>query len=389
MKKRNFSAEFKRESAQLVLDQNYTVAAAASAMDVGLSTMTRWVKQLRDERQGKIPKASPITPEQIEIRELKKKLQRIEMENDIFKKGYRALDVRLPEQFSLIGKLRAQYPVVTLCHVFGVHRSSYKYWEKSAEKPDGWRAVLRSQVRELHNISHGSAGARSIAIMATLRGFRMGRWLAGRLMKELGLVSCQQPTHRYKRVGHEHIAIPNRLERQFAVTEPNQVWCGDVTYIWTGKRWAYLAVVLDLFARKPVGWAMSFSPDSKLTIRALEMAWEARGKPAGVMFHSDQGSHYTSRQFRQFLWRCQIRQSMSRRGNCWDNSPMERFFRSLKNEWVPVTGYINFSDAAHAITDYIVGYYSSLRPHDYNGGLPPNESEKRYWKNSKAVASFS
>ncbi|EAM2971193.1 IS3 family transposase [Salmonella enterica] len=389
MKKRNFSAEFKRESAQLVLDQNYTVAAAASAMDVGLSTMTRWVKQLRDERQGKIPKASPITPEQIEIRELKKKLQRIEMENDIFKKGYRALDVRLPEQFSLIGKLRAQYPVVTLCHVFGVHRSNYKYWEKSPEKLDGRRAVLRSQVLELHNISHGSAGARSIAIMATMRGFRMGRWLAGRLMKELGLVSCQQPTHRYKRGGHEHIVIPNRLERQFAVTEPNQVWCGDVTYIWTGKRWAYLAVVLDLFARKPVGWAMSFSPDSRLTIKALGMAWEARGKPAEVMFHSDQGSHYTSRQFRQLLWRCRIRQSMSRRGNCWDNSPMERFFRSLKNEWVPVTGYTNFSEAAHAITNYIVGYYSSLRPHDYNGGLLPNESENRYWKNSKAVASFS
>ena len=77
----------------------------------------------------------------------------------------------------------------------------------------------------------------------------MGRWLAGRLMKELGLVGCQQPTHRYKRGGHEHVAIPNHLERQFAVTEPNQVWCGDVTYIWTGKRWAYLAVVLDLFAK--------------------------------------------------------------------------------------------------------------------------------------------
>ncbi len=216
----------------------------------------------------------------------------------------------------------------------------------------------------------------------------MGRWLAGRLMKELGLVSCQQPTHRYKLGGHEHVAIPNHLERQFAVTEPNQVWCGDVTYIWTGKRWAYLAVVLDLFARKPVGWAMSFSPDSRLTMKALEMAWETRGKPVGVMFHSDQGSHYTSRQFRQLLWRYRIRQSMSRRGNCWDNSPMERFFRSLKNEWVPATGYVSFSDAAHAITDYIVGYYSALRPHEYNGGLPPNESENRYWKNSNAVASF-
>ncbi|WP_157846055.1 transposase, partial [Escherichia coli] len=200
MKKRNFSAEFKRESAQLVVDQNYTVADAASAMDVGLSTMTRWVKQLRDERQGKTPKASP----------------------------------------SIIGKLRARYPVATLCHVFGVHRSSYKYWKNRPEKPDGRRAVLRSQVLELHGISHGSAGARSIATMATQRGYQMGRWLAGRLMKELGLVSCQQPTYRYKRGGHEHVAIPNYLERQFAVTEPNQVWCGDVTYIWTGKRWAYL-----------------------------------------------------------------------------------------------------------------------------------------------------
>ncbi|MCC4040972.1 IS3 family transposase [Escherichia coli] len=388
MKKRNFSAEFKRESAQLVVDQNYTVADAAKAMDVGLSTMTRWVKQLRDERQGKTLKASPITPEQIEIRELRKKLQRIEMENEIFKKGYRALDVRLPEQFSIIGKLRAHYPVVTLCHVFGVHRSSYRYWKNRPEKPDGRRAVLRSQVLELHGISHGSAGARSIATMATRRGYQMGRWLAGRLMKVLGLVSCQQPTHRYKRGGHEHVAIPNYLERQFAVTEPNQVWCGDVTYIWTGKRWAYLAVVLDLFARKPVGWAMSFSPDSWLTMKALEMAWETRGKPGGVMFHSDQGRHYTSRQFRQLLWRYQIRQSMSRRGNCWDNSPMERFFRSLKNEWMPVVGYVSFSEAAHAITDYIVGYYSALRPHEYNGGLPPNESENRYWKNSNSVASF-
>lgn len=167
------------------------------------------------------------------------------------------------------------------------------------------------------------------------------------------------------------------------------MWCGNVTYIWTGKRWAYLAVVLDLFARKPVGWAMSFSPNSRLTIKALEMAWEKRGHPTGVMFHSDQGSHYTSRQFRQLLWRYRITQSMSRRGNCWDNSPMERFFRSLKNEWVPVTGYISFNDAVHDITDYIVGYYSTLRPHEYNGGLPPNESEKRYWKNSKTVASFS
>ena len=112
--------------------------------------------------------------------------------------------------------------MATLCHVFGVHRSSYKYWKNRPEKPDGRRAVLRSQVLELHGISHGSAGARSIATMATQRGYQMGRWLAGRLMKELGLVSCQQPTHRYKRGGHEHVAIPNHLERQYALGVPRR-----------------------------------------------------------------------------------------------------------------------------------------------------------------------
>lgn len=124
-------------------------------------------------------------------------------------------------------------------------------------------------------------------MMVSAKGVKLGRWLAGRLMKELGIASCQIPAHKYKRGGNEHVEIPNLLARQFTVTEPDQVWCGDVTYIWTGKRWAYLAVVLDLFARKPVGWALSYSPDSDLTIKALQMAWELRGRPSGVMFHSD------------------------------------------------------------------------------------------------------
>ncbi|EQB6757057.1 IS3 family transposase [Escherichia coli] len=383
MSGKRYPEEFKIEAVKQVVDRGYSVASVATRLDITTHSLYAWIKKYGPDSSTNKEQSDA----QAEIRRLQKELKRVTDERDILKKA--ALDIRLPEQFSIIGKLRARYPVATLCHVFGVHRSSYKYWKNRPEKPDGRRAVLRSQVLELHGISHGSAGARSIATMATQRGYQMGRWLAGRLMKELGLVSCQQPTHRYKRGGHEHVAIPNHLERQFAVTEPNQVWCGDVTYIWTGKRWAYLPVVLDLFARKPVGWAMSFSPDSRLTMKALEMAWETRGKPVGVMFPSDQGSHYTSRQFRQLLWRYRIRQSMSRRGNCWDNSPMERFFRSLKNEWVPATGYVSFSDAAHAITDYIVGYYSALRPHEYNGGLPPNESENRYWKNSNAEASFS
>ncbi len=134
-------------------------------------------------------------------------------------------------------------------------------------------------------------------------------------MKALGLVSCQVPKHRYRRASQEHIEILNHLGRQFAVTEPNKVWVGDVTYVWTGNRWMYLAVVIDLFARKTIGWAMSFSLDGQLTSKALAMTYESRGKPQGVMFHSVQGSHYTSRSYRQLLWRFQIKQSLSRRGN--------------------------------------------------------------------------
>ncbi len=289
----------------------------------------------------------------------------------------------------MIEKLRKSYSVVRLCEVFGIQRSSYKYWRSRPSEISADDILLRAKVRELHSASNGSAGARSIAMMASNHGFKLSRYRATKLMKKLGLVSCQQPKHRYAKQTQEHIEIPNYLDRQFAVTAPNQVWVGDVTYVWAGGRWAYLAVVIDLFARKPIGWAMSFSPDSKLTSKALTMAYESRGKPNGLMFHSDQGSHYTSRKFRQLLWRYQIKQSLSRKGNCWDNSPMERFFRSLKTEWIPETGYQNFAEAWCEIVDYIIGYYSSLRPHHYNGGLTPNESEQRYWKTYKTVAKFS
>lgn len=273
--------------------------------------------------------------------------------------------------------------------MFSIHRSSYKYWRKRSTRIDTDKLKLRSLVSEVHTASNGSAGARTVADMVSQLGVPLSRYRATKLMKALGLVSCQQPKHKYKKTTQEHIEIPNYLGQQFAVTAPNKVWVGDVTYVWTGNRWMYLAVVMDLFARKVIGWAMSLSPDSRLTGKALSMAYEARGKPRGVMFHSDQGSHYTSRKYRQLLWRYQIKQSLSRRGNCWDNSPMERFFRSLKTEWIPTTGYCHFAEAQQKIIRYIIGYYCQLRPHQYNGGLTPNESERLFWLNSKNVANIS
>ena len=275
-----------------------------------------------------------------------------------------------------------------MCQVFSVHRSSYKYWVNRDIKISPETVKLHSEVRSIHRISNGSAGARTIASIASNNGTQLTRYRASRLMKQLGLVSCQLRKHAYKKSNQMHLAIPNALSREFNVLVPNQVWCGDVTYIWTGNRWAYLAVVLDLFSRKPIGWSMSYSPNTELTANALKMAFELRGHPKGIMFHSDQGCHYTSRKFRQLLWRFKIKQSMSRRGNCWDNAPMERFFRSLKTEWIPVIGYSNLTEAKHAITNYIVGYYSQTRPHQHNRGISPNDAEALYWDDYKTVARF-
>ncbi len=265
-----------------------------------------------------------------------------------------------------------------LCKAFGVHRSSYKYWADSCKFIDVKRVHLISEVRAAHKASNGSAGARTISDIVTTNGIPLSRYRAGRLMKELELTSCQLPKHRYKQAEQVHPAIPNKLDRQFAANRPNQIWCGDITYIWAGTRWVYLAVVLDLFARRPVGWALSLTPDSDLTKRALTMAFESRGRPQGVLFHSDQGCQYSSNSYRQLLWRYRIEQSMSRRGNCWDNAPMERFFRSLKTEWVPTLGYRNLQEAELSIKDYILGYYCETRPHSYNGGLTPAGAELKH-----------
>ncbi|MEG0399533.1 MAG: IS3 family transposase [Hafnia sp.] len=216
------------------------------------------------------------------------------------------------------------------------------------------------------------------------KGAPMSRYRAGRLMKD----SCQPGKHQYKNARQEHTCLPNLLEHQLAVPEPDRVWCGDITYIWAGNRWCYLAVVMDLFACRIIGWSLSANADTALISSALRMAYETRGQPREVMFHSDQGSQYTGLKYQQLLWRYRIKQSVSRRGNCWDNSPMERFFRSLKTEWVPANGYAGKDEARRQIGGYILNYYNSVRHHHYNGALTPEASENRYYFYCKTVASI-
>jgi len=289
----------------------------------------------------------------------------------------------------LIQEQQESHSVSRLCRVFEVNRSSYRFWcnHSSAKAPD--RIKLVAELKRWFGLSQGSAGQRTLVSLLATSGFKVSRWLVGKLMVEHGLISRQLPQHKYAKAEKEHLSIPNILGRNFNPTKPNQVWCGDVTYVWAGSSWLYLAVVLDLYGRRVVGFATSKSPDSELTKKALRMAYESRGKPKGLLFHSDQGCHYTSKTYRQSLWRCGIRQSLSRRGNCWDNAPMERFFRSFKSEWMPKSGYESFAQGANAISQHITGYYNRHRPHQHNNGLSPFAVELEYQKTYNEVASIS
>ena len=293
-----------------------------------------------------------------------------------FKKGYRALDVGRVQSYALIDLLRAQEDLLLICEVFEVPRSSFYDYKQRQRTIDVDRLNLKAKVNQLFTASRSSLGSRTICGLMQEDGISIGRFKVRRLMKELNLVSKQPGPHAYKRATVERLDIPNTLKRMFDVEVPNRVWCGDITYIWVGGRWRYVAVVIDLYSRRVVGWSMSDSPDADLVVKALDNAYQTRGRPQGVLFHSDQGSQYGSRIFRQRLWRYQFRQSMSRRGNCWDNSPMERLFRSLKSEWVPRDGYRNKSEAMTDIDYYLMSYYNWQRPHSYNNGTPPAQAEK-------------
>ena len=261
--------------------------------------------------------------------------------------------------------------------MLSVSPSSYYNFESNQQRIDPERVRLRAKVIKIHTDSRGAAGSRTIMDKLSQQGDEIGRYKVSRLMKEAEIESKQPgKKHKYRDSAAEFPTIENKLNRQFTVCRINEVWCGDITFIWAGNRWIYLALVIDLFARKVVGWSISDSPNTALATNALTMAYVTRGRPKGVMFHSDQGCQYTSKSYAKKVDDYGMIPSMSRRGNCWDNSPMERVFRSLKSEWIPKNGYHNLGAAKADIVDYLMRYYNEERPHSYNGGLPPDESER-------------
>ncbi len=270
------------------------------------------------------------------------------------------------------------YPVTLLCRLLDVRRSSYYEWfAQPCKIIPAEELALRRRMKALFVASRCSLGSRTMRENLNKEGFEIGRDRTRRLMKRLGLKVRQK--RKYKVTTDSNHKLPvaqNILNRDFSPSAPNRAWGTDITYLWTQQGWVYLAVVIDLYSRRVVGWSMDRRMKKALVIRALMMAVNLRKPPVGLIHHSDRGSQYASHDYQKLLKQYGMICSMSRKGNCWDNAPIERFFSSLKREWTGNRWYRTRQEVMADVREYVAVYYNSKRLHSTLGYTTPMDYEK-------------
>lgn len=281
-------------------------------------------------------------------------------------------------RYQFIQVEKANYPVTLLCKVMEVSRSGFYDFMKRGDKPLDQRAQrLIVKVRAIHRENEEAYGSRRMSEALRASGDDVGRYQAGSLMKK-----AEVEVKRKKRFKvttnskHKFPVAPNLLDRQFAVDAPDRVYAGDITYIWTDEGWLYLAVIIDLYSRRVVGWSLSSKMQVDLVRDALLMAIWRRKPASGLIHHSDRGIQYACNTYQDILREHGIVPSMSRKGDCWDNAVVERFFRSLKSERTDHYRYTTREAARRHVIDYIEMFYNSRRLHSYLGYVSPVQYEK-------------
>jgi putative transposase len=289
-------------------------------------------------------------------------------------------------KFVFVAAEKALYPIGLLCEVLGVTRSGYYAWvDRSASRKTVADAQLLVEIKAAMKRGRGAYGSPRIHRELRAHGVRVGKKRIERLMRENDLEARQK--RRFMRTTdsrHGHPIAPNVLDRQFHANRANEAWVGDVTYIPTGQGWLYLAVLLDLFSRRVVGWATSAVNDRELALSALHQALRARRPRPGLVHHTDRGSPYASEDYRRVLAAHAITASMSRTGDCYDNAVAESFFATLKAEHVDHEDFATRDLGTASVGDYIEGFYNCARRHSHVGYLSPIEFELR--SQTKAIA---
>jgi putative transposase len=265
-----------------------------------------------------------------------------------------------------------------MCAVLEVSRSGFYAWRlRDTCKRERENRAIAARVLEIHRSSRRAYGSPRIFRALRSEGFAYGRHRIARIMRAEGIQGCsKQRFYNTATTRAERPAAPDLLERVFNVDTPNRVWVGDITQIWTREGWLFLAVLLDLFSRKVVGYATSRRPRTELALDALTMACTTRKPEAGLIHHSDRGSQYGSLKYQEELERHQMQRSMSRPGKCGDNAVAESFFRTIKTESLYHADFRTREQARLAIFDYIEGFYNRTRMHSTIDYQSPEEYER-------------
>ncbi|EOX3183762.1 IS3 family transposase, partial [Escherichia coli] len=382
MSGKRYPEEFKTEAVKQVVDRGYSVASVATRLDITTHSLYAWIK-----KYGPDPSTNKEQSDaQAEIRRLQKELKRVTDERDIFKKSRGVLRKAVRLRYAFIRDNTCCWPVRLLCRVLDVHPSGFYAW---LQQPHSQRhqADLRltGQIKQFWLESGCVYGYRKIHLDLRDSGQQCGVNRVWRLMKRVGIKAQVGYRSPRARKGEASIVSPNRLQRQFNPDAPDERWVTDITYIRTHEGWLYLAVVVDLFSRKIIGWPMQSRMTKDIVLNALLMAVCRRNPQKQVLVHSDQGSQYTSHEWQSFLKSHGLEGSMSRRGNCHDNAVAESFFQLLKRERIKKKIYGTREEARSDIFDYIEMFYNSKRRHGSSDQMSPTEYENQYYQRLGSV----
>ncbi|WP_343440191.1 IS3 family transposase, partial [Enterobacter roggenkampii] len=376
MSGKRYPEEFKTEAVKQVVDRGYSVASVATRLDITTHSLYAWIKKYGPDSSANKEQSDA----QAEIRRLQKELKRVTDERDNIKKSRGVLRKAVRLRYAFIRDNTCCWPVRLLCRVLDVHPSGFYAW---LQQPHSQRhqADLRltGQIKQFWLESGCVYGYRKIHLDLRDSGQQCGVNRVWRLMKRVGIKA--QVGYRIPRArkGEASIVSPNRLQRQFNPDAPDKRWVTDITYIRTHEGWLYLAVVVDLFSRKIIGWSMQSRMTKDIVLNALLMAVWRRNPQKQVLVHSDQGSQYTSHEWQSFLKSHGLEGSMSRRGNCHDNAVAESFFQLLKRERIKKKSYGTREEARSDIFDYIEMFYNSKRRHGSSDQMSPTEYENQYY----------
>ncbi len=274
-------------------------------------------------------------------------------------------------------KAQVEFTATAMCLILGVSKTGYYAWcNRSKTEREKENELLSELIKEIFGAQRSGCGTRTIKKALGRKDYNVSRRRIGRLMRSEGLFcKTKKKFKATTNSKHNKPVAPNKLNREFTATKPNQKWVGDITYIWTAEGWLYLATVIDLYSRKVVGWSMNKRMTQELVNQALLSAIWARKPTKGLLWHTDRGSQYASNSHRDLLKEHHIVQSMSRKGNCWDNAVAESFFHTLKTGLTNHKKYQTRDEAQEDIFDYIEVFYNRQRLHSTNDYWSPVDYE--------------